>query len=67
MAKREKKSGPQILFTAEDRVFLAEFERSSQAHVDRVTKTKESAIQELVDAGLYVRPGKLRKQFKSVA
>jgi hypothetical protein len=67
MAKREKKSGPLILFTAEDRAFLAEFERSSQAHVDRVTKTKESAMQELIDAGIYGRNGKLRKQYRSVA
>jgi hypothetical protein len=67
MAKREKKTGPLIFFTTDDREFLAEFERSSQDHVNRVTKTKESAMQELVDAGIYDRRGKLCKQYRSVA
>ncbi|MDR3745837.1 MAG: hypothetical protein P4K80_06875 [Acidobacteriaceae bacterium] len=67
MAKREGKTAPLILFTAEDRAFLADLKRSSLARVKRVTKTKESALQELSDAGLYIRTGKLRKQLKSVA
>lgn len=67
MAKSEKISGPLILFTADDRAFLAELERSSLARVKRATKTKESAMQELANADRYIRSGKLRKQLKSVA
>jgi Spy/CpxP family protein refolding chaperone len=66
MLKRATKTG-QILLTKADRAYIADFRKSSQSHVDKVTKTKESAVKELVDAGIYDRRGKLRKQYRSVA
>jgi hypothetical protein len=35
--------------------------------VDRVTKTKESAMQALVELGIYTKNGKLHKRYRSVA
>jgi hypothetical protein len=67
MAKRKKQYKPLILLTAEDRASIAEFERSSQAYVDRVTTTKESAMQALVDLGIYTKSGKLHKRYRPVA
>jgi Spy/CpxP family protein refolding chaperone len=67
MLKRVPKFGQITLLTKDDRAFIAEFRKSSQSHVDKVTQTKESAMKELVDAGIYDRRGKLRKQYRSVA
>ena len=67
MQKRATKNGKAILFTKADRAFIAAFRKSSKSHVDKVTRTRESAMKELVDAGIYDTRGKLRKQYRSVA
>lgn len=67
MLKTAKKAERVILLTKADRAFIADFRKSSKSHVDRVTKTKESAMKELVDAGIYDTKGRLRKQYRSVA
>jgi len=65
MPKRATKTA--ILFTKADRAFIADFRKSSKLHVDKVTRTKASAMKELVNAGIYDSRGKLRKQYRSVA
>ncbi len=67
MAKRTSNPKRIILLTKEDRAFIKHFEESSQAHVDKVTKTRETAVQDLIDAGIFTRSGKLAKQYRSVA
>ena len=67
MAKRTNQPGTTTLLSKTDRASLTAFRKSSQAHVKRVTKTPAAALQELVDAGIYDRSGKLRKQYRSVA
>jgi hypothetical protein len=67
MVKRIAKSGSITLLSKDDRAYLAAFKKSSRAHVREVTKTRESAVQELVDAGIYGANGKLKKQYRSVA
>jgi hypothetical protein len=67
MVKRIAKSGSITLLSKDDRASLAAFERTSQAHVDKVTRTRASAVKELVDAGIYGSDGKLKKQYRSVA
>jgi len=67
MLKDAKKTETITLLTKADRAVIAEFRKSSKSHVDRVARTKESAMKELVDAGIYDRKGKLRKQYRPVA
>ncbi len=67
MAKRIKTTERIILYTREDRAFIADFEKSSKAHVAKVTRTRESARQELVDAGIYNADGTLHKNYRTVA
>ncbi len=50
-----------------DRACIADFSRSSKRHVDKVTRTQKLAMKELVDAGIYEKSGRLRKQYRSVA
>jgi len=51
----------------EDRIFLKAFEESSQRHVDKVTRSRKAALQDLIDAGIYGKNGKLTKRYRSVA
>ncbi len=67
MVKRIAKSGSITLLSKDDRASLSTFKRTSQAHVDKVTRTRASAVKELVDAGIYGTDGKLKKQYRSVA
>jgi len=67
MLKSAKKTETITLLTKTDRAVIAEFRKSSKLHVDRVTKTRASAMKELVDAGIYDSKGKLRKQYRPVA
>ena len=67
MLKRVKKTGGTTLLSKDDRAYLASFRKSSKRHVDKVTKTPALAMKELVDAGIYEKSGKLRKQYRSVA
>jgi len=50
-----------------DRAYLRAFAKASKSHVDKVTRTKETAMQELIDAGIYGKDGKLTKRYRSVA
>jgi hypothetical protein len=55
------------LLTKADRSYLSAFRKSSQKHVNRVTKTPAKALQELIDAGIYSKDGKLDKRYRSAA
>ena len=52
------------LLSRADRVFLADFEKIAKRHTSKVTRSRETAMQELIDAGIYGRDGKLRKQYR---
>jgi hypothetical protein len=67
MVKRVAKTGTTTLLSKDDRAYLRAFEKSSQSHVKKVTRTRETAMQELIDAGIYSPNRKLRKQYRSVA
>ena len=67
MVKRVTKPSSKTLLSKEDRAYLRSFRRTSRTHVEKVTRTRESAMQELIDAGIYGRDGKLRKQYRSIA
>ncbi len=67
MAKHQPGPGVTILLTKADRNKLASFRSASKKHVALVTKTAAAARQELIDAGIYTRSGKLKKQYRSVA
>ena len=67
MVKRVTKPSSITLLSREDRAYLRSFRRSSQRHVEKVTRTRESAMQELIDAGIYGADRRLRKQYRSVA
>lgn len=67
MLKRVKKLGSTTLLSKDDRAYLENFRRYSKRHVDKVTRTPELAMQELVDAGIYEKNGKLSKQYRTVA
>ncbi|WP_157477650.1 hypothetical protein [Granulicella tundricola] len=67
MPKSVKTTAKTGLLTKADRAFIADFSKSSQSHVDKVTRTKALAMKELVDAGIYDVHGKLRKRYRSVA
>ena len=43
---------------------IEDFRKSSQAHVDLVSKTPQSAFQELVDAGIYDSNGDLNERYR---
>lgn len=67
MVKRSAKTGSISLLSKEDRVFLADFRKAAKNHVDRVVRTRETAMKELIDAGIYGKNGKLTKRYRSVA
>lgn len=67
MVKRVAKSGSTTLLTKEDRAYLRSFRETSKSHVEKVTRTRATAMKELVDAGIYGSNRKLRKQYRSVA
>jgi hypothetical protein len=67
MLKRVTKAGSSILLSKEDRAYLTKFRKSSKKHVDEVTRSKQAAMRELVEAGIYGANGKLKKQYRSVA
>jgi hypothetical protein len=59
-----KLHGRIILYTAEDRAFLEERERSLKAHREKVLASKESAMQELIDAGIYTVDGQMHPRYR---
>jgi hypothetical protein len=67
MVKRVAQSGTTTLLSKDDRAYLSAFEKAAQRHVDKVTRTPEAAMQELIDAGIYGTNRKLKKQYRSVA
>jgi hypothetical protein len=67
MVKRVAKTGNTTLLSKDDRAYLGAFEKASQRHVKKVTRTRETAMQELIDAGIYGSNRKLKKQYRSVA
>jgi hypothetical protein len=67
MVKRVAQSGTTVLLSKGDRAYLTEFRRASKNHVNKVTRTRETAMKELIDAGIYGTDRKLKKQYRSVA
>ena len=67
ITKRIASTGTTTLLTKEDRAELKAFAEAAKNHVDKVTRTREAAIQELIDAGIYGKNGKLTKRYRSVA
>jgi hypothetical protein len=67
MVKRVAQSGTTTLLSRDDRAYLTKFRNASKIHVDRVTRTRAAAMQELIDAGIYGTDKKLKKQYRSVA
>ncbi len=67
MVKRIASTGTPTLLSKEDRAYLRAFKLAARRHVKKVTRSPEAAMQELIDAGIYTRGGKLRKQYRSVA
>jgi hypothetical protein len=64
MFKRVTKTEGTILLSKDDRAFLTNFRTSSKRHVDKVTQTRAKAMQELIDAGIYEKSGKLSKRYR---
>lgn len=58
------KFATKTLLSRADRAYLAEMRKAFKLHVDKVTRTPESALQELVDAGICQPDGKLSKQYR---
>jgi Spy/CpxP family protein refolding chaperone len=58
------KTGSITLLTKEDRAHLRAFKKASMRHVKKVTRTRETAMQELIDAGIYDADGKLNKRYR---
>ena len=56
-------SGPTI-FTKAERDEIENFRRIADAHMARVTKTPETALQELVDAGICHPDGQLTEHYR---
>lgn len=67
MVKRVAKVGTKTLLSRDDRSYLRSFGRASRDHVAKVTLSREAALQELVDAGIYDRHHKLKKYYRTLA
>lgn len=64
MFKRVIKPEGTTLLSKDDRAFLTSFRKSSKRYVNKVTRNRESAMQELIDAGIYDANGKLSKRYR---
>lgn len=64
MFKRVTKTESTTLLSKDDRAFLTSFRKSSKRYVNKVTRTRASAIQELIDAGIFDTNGKLSKRYR---
>ena len=67
MMKRVAKIGTLSSLSKADQAELTAFRKAAKAHVDKVLSTRKTAKQELIDAGIYGKDGKLRKHYRSVA
>jgi hypothetical protein len=54
----------ETVFTKAERDEIAEFRRLADAHMARVTRTPETALQELVDAGICYPDGQLTEHYR---
>ena len=64
MMLRVNKFASKTLLSRADHAYLTEIRKAFKLHVDKVAKTPESALQELVDAGICQPDGKLSKQYR---
>jgi hypothetical protein len=61
---RVTNSGSITLTSRADRAYLAKIRKDFTEHVDRVTKTAEAALQDLVDAGICQPDGQLSEHYR---
>jgi hypothetical protein len=56
-----------LLMTDADRARLADFKQAADAHMARVMVSKETALQDLVNAGICDPDGQLSERYRSGA
>jgi hypothetical protein len=57
-------SGSIVLLTEEDVAYLDEFEAAIRRNRERVGTSREAAMRELIDAGVYGEDGQLTAQYR---
>ena len=57
-------SGSVILLSDDDIAYLKEFRAGAQRHMDSIGNSREAAMQELIDAGIYAEDGQLAAQYR---
>ncbi|SFS09123.1 hypothetical protein SAMN05421771_1596 [Granulicella pectinivorans] len=67
MAEPKKKFERILLMTDADRAHLADWEQAADAHMARIMVSKETALQDLVDAGICDPDGQLSERYRGVA